>query len=658
MKYFVGNKSLFKDDNIVNINIERAYNILKDSQILSLDLETTRKYNKYGDIEGLDPYTSKIVMFQLGNDKDQIIVDARYNHPKKLLELLTDKNIIIVGQNLKFEYKHLLHNYGIRINNLYDTMIAEIILTTGLSGVSVSLESLIKFYLKIQVNKATRLEFLTIKDATFSLRQLYYGYDDIIYPLKIRELQLERLKNENLLEVLKLESSFIRVLAEKEYNGLNFNIEKWINTANRNKGLMQNQIKTLDNFITKNYAFNFNFVSNQIDLFNPDLKCKIMWTSSKQVQQFFKHLNMCPLVDNKVKNKDTGQITIKKKYTVEAKELKASLKGENKDLPEKIKNFIEDYIIYKEYEKMVGTYGEAFFKYINPITNRLHSNFKQILLTGRISSSNPNLQQIPQSEAKEYDKNEAKRYMFRYAFDSPEGKDIINCDYAGQETYIMADKSQEKNLLHLLKTGGDSHAFVAKAIDPSIANLSDDDIKKYHSDKRQTAKSANFAIQFGGTGYTIAQNLGITSEEGDEVYNAYFKAFPDLHKYFEKVKSETKQRGYVLINNVTGRKSYFDKAVKPHDRDKRALNAPVQGTAADMTKLAAIYFFKWIEDNNLFDKIKLTLLIHDEIMAECDKDMSKLVAAKVSECMVKAGKVFCKNIDLKADAAIVSFWKH
>ena len=658
MKYFVGNKSLFKDDNIVNINIERAYNILKDSQILSLDLETTRKYNKYGDIEGLDPYTSKIVMFQLGNDKDQIIVDARYNHPKKLLELLTDKNIIIVGQNLKFEYKHLLHNYGIRINNLYDTMIAEMILTTGLSGVSVSLESLIKFYLKIQVNKATRLEFLTIKDATFSLRQLYYGYDDIIYPLKIRELQLERLKNENLLEVLKLESSFTRVLAEKEYNGLNFNIEKWVNTANRNKGLMQNQIKTLDNFITKNYAFNFNFVSNQIDLFNPDLKCKIMWTSSKQVQQFFKHLNMCPLVDNKVKNKDTGQITIKKKYTVEAKELKASLKGENKDLPEKIKNFIEDYIIYKEYEKMVGTYGEAFFKYINPITNRLHSNFKQILLTGRISSSNPNLQQIPQSEAKEYDKNEAKRYMFRYAFDSPEGKDIINCDYAGQETYIMADKSQEKNLLHLLKTGGDSHAFVAKAIDPSIANLSDDDIKKYHSDKRQTAKSANFAIQFGGTGYTIAQNLGITSEEGDEVYNAYFKAFPDLHKYFEKVKSETKQRGYVLINNVTGRKSYFDKAVKPHDRDKRALNAPVQGTAADMTKLAAIYFFKWIEDNNLFDKIKLTLLIHDEIMAECDKDMSKLVAAKVSECMVRAGKVFCKNIDLKADAAIVSFWKH
>ena len=658
MKYFVGNKSLFKDDNIVNINIERAYNILKDSQILSLDLETTRKYNKYGDIEGLDPYTSKIVMFQLGNDKDQIIVDARYNHPKKLLELLTDKNIIIVGQNLKFEYKHLLHNYGIRINNLYDTMIAEMILTTGLSGVSVSLESLIKFYLKIQVNKATRLEFLTIKDATFSLRQLYYGYDDIIYPLKIRELQLERLKNENLLEVLKLESSFTRVLAEKEYNGLNFNIEKWINTANRNKGLMQNQIKTLDNFITKNYASNFNFVSNQIDLFNPDLKCKIMWTSSKQVQQFFKHLNMCPLVDNKVKNKDTGQITIKKKYTVEAKELKASLKGENKNLPEKIKNFIEDYIIYKEYEKMVGTYGEAFFKYINPITNRLHSNFKQILLTGRISSSNPNLQQIPQSEAKEYDKNEAKRYMFRYAFDSPEGKDIINCDYAGQETYIMADKSQEKNLLHLLKTGGDSHAFVAKAIDPSIANLSDDDIKKYHSDKRQTAKSANFAIQFGGTGYTIAQNLGITSEEGDEVYNAYFKAFPDLHKYFEKVKSETKQRGYVLINNITGRKSYFDKAVKPHDRDKRALNAPVQGTAADMTKLAAIYFFKWIEDNNLFDKIKLTLLIHDEIMAECDKDMSKLVAAKVSECMVRAGKVFCKNIDLKADAAIVSFWKH
>jgi DNA polymerase-1 len=248
--------------------------------------------------------------------------------------------------------------------------------------------------------------------------------------------------------------------------------------------------------------------------------------------------------------------------------------------------------------------------------------------------------------------------MFRYAFDAPEGKDIINSDYTGQETFIMADKSQEKNLLHLLRTGGDSHCFVAKAIDPNIAELSDDDIKEFHSDKRQTAKSANFAIQFGGTGFTIAQNLGLTQEEGDSVYNAYFTAFPDLDRYFKEVKSQTKRLGYVLINNVTGRKSFFDKATGPHDRDKRALNAPVQGTAADMTKLAAIKFFRWVEENNKYNEAKLTLLVHDEIMGEVNKEISNIVANEISRCMVEAGKVFCKTIDLKADAAIVDYWKH
>lgn len=203
--------------------------------------------------------------------------------------------------------------------------------------------------------------------------------------------------------------------------------------------------------------------------------------------------------------------------------------------------------------------------------------------------------------------------------------------------------------------------FVTKAIDPTLKDLSDDVIKKLHKDKRQIAKTAGFAIQYGGTGFTIAKNLGISEEEGNRVYDAYFVAFPELKKYFNKVKQQTLRQGYVLIDNVTGRRSYFKNPSnnkEKHAIEKKALNYPIQGLSGSMTKYASILFRNWVNENRYNDKIFITNLVHDEINLECLTDFSRIAAEKLEQVMIEAANVWCKKVPMKATAAIGKYWGH
>jgi DNA polymerase-1 len=347
---------------------------------------------------------------------------------------------------------------------------------------------------------------------------------------------------------------------------------------------------------------------------------------------------MCP------RDKHTGNLT------VNGKVLQASLTSTNKDIPEDYKDFIHLYLTYKEYERSCSTFGIDFFKYVNPITDRLHSNYKQILNTGRISSSNPNLQNIPSNDG------------FRRAFTSPQGWKIVNADYSGQEQIILANKSEDEDLISFYEQGlGDMHSFVASKIFPELAEVSLSDIKKYHKDKRQIAKAAGFAINYGGNGYTIANNLGIPQHIGDEVYDAYFRAFPGLKKYFTTVQHQARQRGYILIDPITGRKYWFkyprsNKA--KGEIDRAALNYPIQGEAGGITKFAPILFRKWILENGLQDVVFITNLVHDEINVEVIEDYAQLAADNLEICMKQAADKWCKIVPLSADAVVTNYWTH
>lgn len=592
--YFIGEQGLFEEEDVKYTTIDEAYEYLKSCKVLSIDIETTRKFNgKYGDEEGLSPYLSKIVMFQIGDLNRQYIIDHRYNSIGKITELLEDNTIVKVGHNLKFEYQHILHNYGVRLNNIYDTQVAEMILTTGLKDTSVSLLTCMEKYLEVSVNKDTRLQFLKIKDRPFTYTQLMYGASDILYPLQIKEKQEKELTKWSLWNTVKLEMEFTLVLGDIEYKGMYFDKEAWIEVYKSKIPLYKKAEEKLNEFVLKYYS-NTKFVSKQLDLFKPP-GCNIMWTSSQQVVEFFKSFNGCP--KEMVKNQKTKKKELK--YTVNAKVLLSSLNELNKDQPNHIKSFIKDYVDFKEHEQSITTFGEDFLKYVNPITKRIHSNYWQIIATGRMSSKNPNLQNIPSDEE------------YRKCFTCDDTCNIVNADYGGQETVVLANFSKEPNIADLIINNGDMHCFVTKAIHPELKKLSDDEIKKHHKDKRQVAKAAGFAIQYGGTGYTIAKNLGIPEEEGNKVYDAYFKAFPEMDKYFKYVKAKTLQLGYVLIDEVTHRKSFYERYLEKHAIEKKALNFPIQGTSGSMTKYAGILFRRWILENNLQDEVFITNIIHD-----------------------------------------------
>jgi DNA polymerase I len=637
--YLIGEeKSLFSK--YKSSSIEDCLVYLNSKTEIGLDIETTRKYNKYGSIEGLDPYTSNIVMFQIGDLDRQYIVDARNFNLSVFNPILENENITKVGHNLVFEYKHLLHTTKVRLANIYDTMLAEQCIFNGHPTKKYGLANVINYYFNEEVDKSTRLEFLNIGSKPFSSKQLQYGADDITYPLRIKERQQAKINLYALEECINLENEFALVTGDIEYNGMHFNKEKWLKLYDKNLIRFKSLELSLNDFIINHYP-NSKFMDKQLSLFETGTKVNVKWTSSKQVVNVFKTFNGCP---EKI-SKSTGKLS----PTVNATVLKSTLNTINKEQPTHIKEFIKLYLVFKETEQSCTTFGKDFLKYINPITNRIHTHYKQIIATGRMSSNNPNLQNIP--AVKEY----------RECFDAPTNCKIVNADYTGQETVVLANKSKEPNIVKLILEGGCMHCFVAKAIDPSLQELSDDEIKKDHKDKRQVAKAAGFAIQYGGTGFTIATNLGIPQQEGDKVYEAYFKAFPQLRNYFKTVKALAKKRGYIRIDHITNRKYTFLKPnnnKEQHAIDKKALNYPIQGTSGSITKYAAILFREWLLENDRYKIIKITNIVHDEINLEVKVEYANLAAKHLERCMEQAGEVWCKLVPLKAKAAITNYWSH
>lgn len=651
--YYVGNNKMYHNFYTVQ-TIEECYNYFKDKKVIAIDIETTYKFNGIYNEEGLNPHLSNIVMFQIGDGIRDYVIDYREIDISILHPILESPNILKVGHNLKFEYVHILHNEGIRLNNVYDTMVVEQILYNGFH-LKNGLKDLNERYLGITVDKSTRNEFAYIKERPFTLKQINYGAEDVRHPLMIRQKQLEQIIEKDVENTVQLEMLFLLVLGDIEYKGMYFDQSIWEETYNKNL----EQYKVYENILNEyvlNKHFDSQFVNKQLSLFNADdFSCNIQWTSSKQVIEFFRYLDICP--------QEISKSTSKMSYTVNAKVLLASLNTINLDAIDEYKQLIKDYLRFKELEQSITTFGIEFFKYVNPVTNRLHSNYRQILNTGRISSSGPNLQNIPSD------------LDFRRAFSCPQGYKIVNADYSGQENICLANTSLDPDILRFYEEGlDDMHSYNAQKIFPELANLSLEDIKKYHPDKRQIAKSVSFALAYGGNGFTIANNLGISLKRGEEIYQSYFNAFPKLKLFFDKTIRESMQRGYIIIDDITNRKFYFKdfqmlKSYKENNLwkeyyttkgkyERACLNYIIQGAAGSITKFAAVLFRKWILDNNYQDKVFITNLVHDEINVECIEELSQSVAENLEIAMKKSGQKWCKIVPLNADAKIVDYWSH
>jgi len=649
-------------------SVAESLEYLETLDVIGADTETM----------GMDPHTCSLLSLQLGDEHKQFVIDVSTINILEYKPLLESKTLIF--HNAKFDLKFLFY-YKIVPTKIYDSFLVERILSTGIDTVRRSLDAVVQKYCSVELDKSVRSY---IQKEGLSARVIRYAADDVKYLHQVKREQEVALQVNELTRTASLDNEFVIALAYIEFCGFFLNREQWQKKCEEDKKDLQVVKERLDNFILTNSDEYRHLIDNQLSLFDEGIKCKINWASSQQVIPFMQSLG----VDTLTKDKLTGMM----KDSIDKKVLG----------PQKKKHpIISTYIEFTEHQKVVSTYGENWFDYINKATGRIHSNYQQIMNTGRLSSGQkgdkkkglpqlPNMQNIPSDS------------RTRSCFQSQKGNTLIVSDYSGQEQIVLANKSLDKDLLYFYSSGlSDMHSFIASKIFPELVGLSLDEIKDKHKAKRQIAKGAGFAINYGGTGITISQNLNISMEEGNTVYEEYFKAFPGLANYFKTEKARALKLGYIQFNTISGRKCfipYFDEYEKLHKEiydtkgfwdeyklhknenspefisyykpivrqyfmkrgeiERMSLNYPVQGSSADITKLACIYLFRHLVANNLVFKVLIVNVVHDEILIECEESIASEMAVVLQECMEKAGDVFCKVVKLKAQPQITKHWEH
>jgi DNA polymerase I-like protein with 3'-5' exonuclease and polymerase domains len=639
---------------------EEIFAYFKDKEYIQFDTETT----------GFSCHNDKLVCIQMGDFDNQYVI-----HPNKLLEFKAPlERRTLIFHNAKFDLNFLYKN-NIWPNKVYDTFLAEGVLHCGIPSEKKNLAHIAKKRLGIDINKSVREANIGKQGLTADV--IDYAANDVKYLEKLMWSQEADLAMEGLKKALELENQFVLTLAFIEFCGFKLDGEKWYKKHIDDIKKSKECLKVLNNWVINQNITQF--INSQLDMFSTEISTTINWNSPKQVIPLFQHLKIPVEIIEK------GQ----KKLTVDATHISKYAKKFE---------IIPLYIAYKEAEKVVGTYGTTFIDQINASTGRLQTNFRQIMDTSRISSGGKdkvnktsyiNFQNIP------------KEKETRECFIPEKYNKLVIGDFSGQESIVLTNISLDESLIEFYESGvGDMHSFVASKMYKELNGLSVNEIKEHHSEKRYNAKTAGFAINYGGVGSTIAANSedGISVEEGDEIYNAYFEAFPGLKKYFDKAKKEGLQKGYILISPLTGRKSYifgwreYLELNKKMDRkfwdrwkwlklrepgsdeclamkaqiskyfqikgeiERKSLNYPIQGQSAEISKLAGILLFNWIKENKYQNKVLIANAIHDEYVLDVPEELAEECKKQLKFCMEEAGKPYCQRIPLKADVKIAANW--
>ena len=540
MLYFTSLKENehIKDTDIQICDVKYIKHYFKDKDYIGVDTETT----------GFDPHKNKLLTLQLGDADNQFVIDASTIDIVIFKDLLEQHNLIL--QNAKFDLR-FFYKLGIWPNKIYDTFLAETKLYQGRKDRRRDLETLAKTYCATEnVDKSLR-PLIHYKGLIKEV--IEYAGNDVRYLHEIHLKQLKKAKEEGLEKAINLENRFVPALAYTEYCGMYINEHDWKIKVQKAYDKVIESKQKLDQYIKDNNLSKY--IDNQLDLFSTDKKVLINWNSSDQVIPLFKDLGINVIV-------------------VEKGTKKQSIDASN--LLKQIKDFdiIPLYLEYKKWVKDYSTYGESFLKKISKETGRLHTTFTQIVDTGRMASGGKNrstkeeyinFQNIP-ATPEEKDREEGMLYA-RQCIQPQEGNVFVNADYSGQEQIVLANKSQDKDLIHFYNQNlGDMHSFVASKIYPELKDISLKDIKKNHKTERQIAKSAGFALNYGGSGWTVANNLNIPIKEGERVEKAYFEAFWEqrthtytgekgFKQFYEIALRELKEGDTILVMGVPRKSS-------------------------------------------------------------------------------------------------------
>ena len=517
--------------------------------------------------------------------------------------LYEDPKILKVGQNLKYDLE-VLRNYGVELKGqMWDTMIAHYLIQPELRH---NMDYMAEVYLHYQTIHIDELigpkgkNQRSMRDLSPTLVYEYACEDaDITLQLKNKlEPELKKHECEDLF--YNIEMPLMPVLAEMEMNGVCLDTASLAET-NKQFTARMNEIEQRI----------YELAGQQFNIASPKQVGEILFDKLKIVE--------------KAKKTKTGQY-------VTSEEVLQQLKNKHE--------IVADILEHRGLKKLIGTYIDALPKLINPRTGHIHTSFNQtITATGRLSSSDPNLQNIPirGEDGKE----------IRKAFIPESGCLFFSADYSQIELRVMAHLSQDPQMIEVFREGKDLHAATA-------ANIYKKPIDEVTRDERTKSKRANFGIIYGITVFGLAERLDIPRDEAKMLIDGYFHTFPQVHDYMEKSKEVARQQGYVTT--LFGRRRYLPdinsaNSVVRGFAERNAINAPIQGTAADIIKVAMIHIFQRFKAENI--KSKMILQVHDELNFSVYPDEKEKVEHIVLEEMQNA---FHMAVPLVADSGFGTNW--
>ena len=475
------------------------------------------------------------------------------------------KEIIKIAHNLKFDYK-ILKQYGIEVEGaMFDTMIAHYLLNPdGRHGMDYLAEVYLNYKpvpIETLIGKGKNqgtLRSVSIEDQT------KYAGEDADVTFQLYEIFSPQLKKENLEDLFyQVEMPLMKVLANMELEGISLD-KKWLEQESKD---LENDLKELETKI-------FNLTGEEFNMNSPRQLGEILFDKLQ--------------LDPKAKKTKTGQYA-----TSEDVLQKLSSKHE----------IIPLILEYRTYQKLKSTYVDALPNQIDKDDNRVHTNFSQTTAaTGRLASVNPNLQNIPIRTL--------RGQQIRGAFKADEGKKIISADYSQIELRLIAEISNEENMIKAFQNGEDIHASTAS----KLFNVPLEEVTKT---QRSQAKTVNFGIIYGQGAFGLAEQTGLSRTEAKQMIENYFATYPQLKKYMAEQVKKAQDLGYV--ETILKRKRHLKDinsanfVVKAH-AERNAVNAPIQGSAADIIKIAMIKIDEELSAKNL--KTKMLLQVHDELVFE------------------------------------------
>lgn len=622
-----------------------------DSLITYIEEQYTKEVATLG-VDTETVYNSKkeqiVWTAQFGNEDMQFVVDCRTVDISPLKPYLEDKKLLKLFQNFKFDWWYFKTQFNIDITHVFDTFIAECLITNGYKNRELNLAVIGKKYANVYISKDDRgkINYEGLSDDV-----VIYAAKDVEYLKTIYIAQANILKKRAMFKYAMLESADARIFSNMEGVGIAFNTEKWIANTEKNKIKVSILEKELDKIlITDLPSYNKGI---QLDAFQPPKRLtKVNWNSPDQVRKIFNSYGL-------------QLVSVAEQFV----------------LPHKKVPIVKKYLEYKEVQTLVSKFGTKYLEHVK--NNRVYFSIWQILDTFRVAMREPNISQIPQ------DNN------IRNCFEAAKGCKFVDCDFASQELALIADDSKDPVWLQATNNGWDLHSITAELVYKSkweegtlptcayyhqvyisedgkhiipVSNYNNEEGYHLYGNKqkctcpnhkhlRNAIKSVNYGVAYGIGPNKLSSMLDITVEEAKQILKMYFETFPTLREYFKGLQEYGIKKLHMATFPPFNAIRFFDKPSNKQEYaeiQRQSTNTRIQATGANILKLALYLVQQEVDKAPYY--VRIVMSIHDSIVCEVDEAHAEEWAAIQVAAMKKASDSVTRLVKVGVDCQITDYW--